>query len=101
MTTFSKIGFSGLRGNFPITTPLYQRYFFTSSSALKPSAKQQATISPKLKETLLSQMRENTKQEKPNPLGCNCLPLKGTMEFQRMAEQFIKGVKEYKGNHQG
>ena len=98
MATFSRIGLYGAKGFFTKTTPWWQRCCSTSSHALKSLPKQEATISPKLKETLLAQLREAAKQEKPNPLGCNCLPLKGTPEFDRMAENFIKRVKEHKSN---
>lgn len=83
------------RGFFVTTRSLWERPF----SILQNLPKQEATLSPKLKETLLTQLREAVKQEKPNPLGCNCLPLKGTSEFDRMAEAFIKRVKEGKINH--
>ncbi|MGE0630908.1 MAG: hypothetical protein AB7O96_00745 [Pseudobdellovibrionaceae bacterium] len=99
MATLSRIGLSGVKGFFTTTVPLWQRCFSTSSRVLQSLPKQEATISPKLKETLLIQLREAAKQEKPNPLGCNCLPLKGTPEFDRMAEDFIKRVKESKVNN--
>lgn len=98
MATISRMGLSGVKGFFTATTPLWQRCFSTSSRILQNLPKQEATISPKLKETLLAQLRESAKQEKPNPLGCNCLPLKGTPEFDRMMENFIRSVKEHKGN---
>ena len=100
MATISRIGLSGLKGVFATAAPVWQRCFSTSNRVLQGLPKQEATISPKLKETLLTQLRaEAAKQEKPNLLGCNCLPLKGTPEFDRMAEQFIKKVKESKVNN--
>ncbi len=97
MATFSRIGLSGVKGFLTTTTPLWQRCFSTSSRVLQSLPKQEATISPKLRETLLTQLREAARQEKPNPLGCNCLPLKGTPKFDRMAEDFFRKVKEHKG----
>jgi hypothetical protein len=98
MAIFLRKGFYGVKGFFTTITPLRQRCFSASSRVLQSLPKQEATISPKLRETLLNQLREAAKQEKPNPLGCNCLPLKGTPEFDRMAEDFIRRVKEHKGN---
>ena len=99
MAFFPKIGVYGTRGFFTTTVPSLQRCFFTSSHVLQSLPKQKVTISPELRKTLLGKLQGAAQQEKPNQFGCNCLPLKGTPEFEKMAEEFISRVKEAKAGN--
>ena len=59
--------------------------------------KQEASISPSLKERLIAQMKENAKQRpnQINPCEFNCLTLRGTEEYERMMNGILEKLKKY------
>ncbi|MCB1073713.1 MAG: hypothetical protein KDK96_11540 [Chlamydiia bacterium] len=92
---------SGLSSFFRSSIFLMHRHL--STSANHSLQKQEASISPALKERLIAQMKENAKQQsnKINPCDFNCLPLRGTEEHERMMSEIFEKFKRYekaKGN---
>ena len=83
------------RGVFRFSTPLLQRQFSTSIHLVKALPKQEVTISQKLREKLLAQMRESELQQQPKQIDCNCLPLNGTKEHERTMDAMFENLKMY------
>lgn len=86
----------GIRGLLTTTQPLLRRFCSTSTLTLQKLPKQEVTISPKLREALLAQMREAAKYEISSHPGCNSLPLNGTSAHERMMKNVAADVKKYK-----
>ena len=91
----SRLCMSGASSFFRTSTSLTQRHLSTSVN--HSLHKQEASISPALKERLIAQMKENTNQQshKINSCDFNCLPLSGTEEHERMMKGIFEKFKRH------
>lgn len=86
--------------------PLIRRGFATTSTqAIKslkdPHHQSGFKLSDKLKQELVTELKENAKADTPNPFNCNCLPFKGTKNHEYMMDDVFEHLMEWskKTNH--
>jgi hypothetical protein len=96
MYALFKINFSAAKYIVEASNQMGPRYFSISGSSLRNNLiTQEVSISPQLKKVLIARLKENQKQQPTNRLDCNCLPLKGTAEYDRMMEQIFVNLRKF------